>query len=219
MQSKLLMEKEIVHIQIPKSIYKLKYRTEDGIKIFIVDGKRVREDYHMDFIAGGHYYRYNFIPEDEIWIDDAMNIDEIEPTILHEITERTLMKEKNMGYEKAHSIANQKELEIRKERNEIRDKIIAILYANNNGQTEPRLLTLITTIKNIAHLEFLKDRVEIEGKEYLKSSYETIMKIEIPFKDAKDKSVSKTLLELFDKLNELEIKDKFFKMRIQPLEY
>lgn len=203
---------------IPKSIYKLKHRTENGVKIFIVDGKKVRENYHIDFLAGGHYYRYNFIPEDEVWIDDAMNIDELEPIIVHELTERTLMKEQKMEYDPAHDIANKKELEVRTARNEIRDKINTILYIPTPAQTEPKLLVLVTTIKKVANLGFLKDRMEFEGMSFLKANTEDIMRMEISFKDAKDKSISQTLSQLFDKLNELEIKDKFFKLRIVPLD-
>lgn len=205
--------------QIPKNIYETKYRTENGIKIFIVDGKKVREQYDMDFIAGGHYYRYKFIPEDEVWIDDAMNIDEIEPTILHELTERTLMKEQSMSYPKAHDIANQKELEVRKERNDIRDKINTILYTNLPEQTELKLLILISAMNKLAHFDFLRDRIEVERKSYAKFSVQPVVQIEIPFKDLKDKSASKVLIDMFSKLNNLEIKDKTFGIRIMPLDF
>jgi hypothetical protein len=203
---------------VPRSVYKLKYRSENGVKMFIVDGKKVRENYHMDFLVGGHHYRYDFIPEDEVWIDDAMNDDEIEPTIFHELTERSLMKEKGMDYDSAHVIANEKELEARKARNELRDKIVSILYSPSAIQSEPRLFSLITLATKLAHFRFLRDHLVFEGREFLKSNFEDVFLIEIPFKDSKDKATSSLLLELFAKLNDLEVKDKFFRARISVLE-
>ena len=172
-------KKQEIGQQIPKSVYKLKYRVENALKIFIVDGKKVRENYHMDFLAGSHHYKYDFIPEDEIWIDDAMNIDEIEPTIINIVTERTLMKEQKMTYEQAHTIAIQKELEVRKARNEIRDQINYLLYTTNPSQTVGKLMTITTSIKKTSHFDFLKGRIESEAKVYVRNNVDDLMKIDV----------------------------------------
>lgn len=89
----------------------------EGVKIISVDGKAVRENKDMDFIAGGHYYRYHWIPKNEVWIDDSVSSDEVEPTIVHELYERSLMKEKRMSYNNAHVLANRKELRFRRRAN------------------------------------------------------------------------------------------------------
>lgn len=85
----------------------------DGIEYIFVDGPFVRDNFHIDFVEGGHFYRYAFIPEDEIWIEDAMpRIDTI-AVGLHETHERYLMKEKHWRYEDAHESASDVERKFR----------------------------------------------------------------------------------------------------------
>lgn len=85
------------------------------VKIFHVDGNYVRSDLEVEFCLGGHHYRWDFIPEDEIWIENLPSKFDMECNLLHETYERLQMKENGMGYEKAHSKASQKEKEFRQE--------------------------------------------------------------------------------------------------------
>jgi hypothetical protein len=71
----------------------------DSIKIFIVDGAYVRDNYDADFLLGGHYVVYKFIPENEIWIEAA---DDMEENLAHELFELLLMKYCKIGYNEAH---------------------------------------------------------------------------------------------------------------------
>ena len=89
----------------------LKNYSNKKIKTWIVKGFLVRSLYYLDFTAGGHDKVYKFIPEKEIWIDDATNPKETFLTLLHELYERKLMsKDKTSktikkSYEKAHEKA------------------------------------------------------------------------------------------------------------------
>lgn len=83
-----------------------------GLTAWIVDGERVRDTYDIDFIGGGHDKVYEYIPDNEIWIDDATNPSELAFYLAHELFERALMSE-GMEYEDAHERANAFEEEVR----------------------------------------------------------------------------------------------------------
>lgn len=94
-----------------------KGKVKDGIlsKLIIkrVDGNEVRTKYDSDYSLGGHHYRYSFIPEQEIWIENRLDTKESAYTLFHELVERTLMKERGYDYEKAHQIAKNYEDQLR----------------------------------------------------------------------------------------------------------
>ena len=106
--SKSLSKKDIMNRAHLKLI-----RAENGVKIFLVDGKLVRDRLTIEFTMGGHHYRYPFIPKDEIWIDDGVNENEIEATIKHETHEYDLMKNKGIEYSTAHARSSQAEKKFR----------------------------------------------------------------------------------------------------------
>ena len=77
-----------------------------GYRVLVVDGRFVRDHIDIDFVLGGNGYRYpDFIPKDEIWIDDAVARRELVVTMVHEIAEAELMRQ-GKPYEEAHEIAN-----------------------------------------------------------------------------------------------------------------
>jgi hypothetical protein len=86
----------------------------DKVEVWLVDGTYVREVYDIDFTQGGHHYRYAWIPEREIWIDDALHADEWVYIVMHEALERKLMKTGGLTYEVAHEIASRIELKFRR---------------------------------------------------------------------------------------------------------
>ena len=45
-------------------------KLENGVSVWIVSGRLVRSLFDIDFTAGGHDYVYEFVPENEIWIDN-----------------------------------------------------------------------------------------------------------------------------------------------------
>ncbi len=85
-----------------QSISKKFYKSIGDVDVYIVDGKYIRDNIDVDMTEGGHGYVYpNFIPINEIWIDDA-NLDEIEDILIHEFEERKRMID-GMDYDTAHS--------------------------------------------------------------------------------------------------------------------
>lgn len=92
------------------------------IKVWIVNGFLVRSLYFLDYCAGGHDKVYHFIPEGEIWIDDALSPKDLKCTLIHEAHERILMK-KGMTYDKAHNRSSRLELYCRKHPRKI-DRIL-----------------------------------------------------------------------------------------------
>ncbi len=79
----------------------------DNFKIYLVDGNKVRND-HIEFTMGGHGYVYDYVPKDEIWIDENLKSkpDDMEATIKHEVFEVHKMRDEGMDYETAHNLAN-----------------------------------------------------------------------------------------------------------------
>ncbi len=108
---KKLSKKEIIkriHIK------QIKNYSNTNLKVWIVDGFLVRSLFFLDFTHGGHEYVYDFIPKNEIWIDNAISKKDIIYVLIHEANERKLMK-KGMKYNEAHyNHASKIELYVRK---------------------------------------------------------------------------------------------------------
>jgi len=86
-----------------KDIYKKKIKPKNcQLKVWIVDGEFVRDEFFIDFTEGGHDKVYHFIPHNEIWIDNDVAPKERNFVLLHEIHERNLMA-KGWEYERAHA--------------------------------------------------------------------------------------------------------------------
>ena len=105
-------------------------RLKDGTQIELVDGEKVRDLYDIDWTEGGHGLVYKFIPNDEIWIDDDVKRDERKFIILHEATERDLMKS-GVKYEEAHKRASDIEWKYRHNPDNITAAIGATKHASN----------------------------------------------------------------------------------------
>jgi len=86
------------------------------VPVRMVDAELVRHlTKEPDFVVGGHGYIYDFIPKREIWLDQDMSPQAVACSALHEATERTLMRQKKMGYDRAHDFANGVESKMRAE--------------------------------------------------------------------------------------------------------
>ena len=88
-----------------KEPYLRNLERRDKVTVWLVNGKYVREHFYLDFTQGGHGYVYDFIPLNEVWIDDDLSTDERPYVIAHEFYERALMKE-GVTYDTAHTAAN-----------------------------------------------------------------------------------------------------------------
>ena len=106
-----LPDVQMVHEQLWK-------RLENGVSVWIVNGRLVRSVFDIDFTAGGHDHVYEFVPENEVWIDDAIVEQERGYVLLHELHERTRM---NAGwpYNKAHAESSRLEYRCRKRPDEL----------------------------------------------------------------------------------------------------
>jgi hypothetical protein len=98
-----------------KTVYKklIEEYKNKKIKIWIVNGELVRDLFFLDFTEGGHDKVYGFIPPNEVWIDDDLELDERKFVILHELHERNLMS-KGKDYDSAHKSSSKIEYYCRK---------------------------------------------------------------------------------------------------------
>jgi len=141
-----------------EGIYRLRIGKRKGLEVWIVDGAKVRRELYTDFLFGGNDQRYKFIPEDEIWIDNSISVEELEFTIIHEIIEREFMKQ-GMSYAKAHELANQEELRARINKTESIDELKDRWYKTRESKPqEPRP----QEIKTLGVNEEVRDRTKQE---------------------------------------------------------
>jgi hypothetical protein len=98
-------------------------KLENGTSVWIVNGRLVRSVFDIDFTEGGHDYVYEFVPENEIWIDDAIVEVERGYILLHELHERNRMA-KGWTYSKAHAESSRLEYQCRHHPDELHDKLM-----------------------------------------------------------------------------------------------
>ncbi len=72
-----------------------------GVSVWIIDGRLVRSVFDVDFTEGGHDHVYEFVPQNEVWIDNDLEGAERPYVLLHELHERNLMA-KGWDYDRAH---------------------------------------------------------------------------------------------------------------------
>ncbi len=83
---------------VPKELHST---LPDGTKVYVVDGKYVRDNIHSDFAQGGNEMAYpEYVPKGEVWIEKGLEA-EFGHIIKHEVGERNLMK-KGDDYLTAH---------------------------------------------------------------------------------------------------------------------
>jgi len=99
-------------------------KLESGISVWIVNGRLVRSVFDIDFTAGGHDYVYEFVPENEVWIDDDIEEDERGYILLHELHERNRMAA-GWPYNKAHAESSRLESRCRHHPDLLHDALIA----------------------------------------------------------------------------------------------
>lgn len=86
----------------------------DDVAVWLVDGKKIRDDCYIDFTEGGHDLVYEWIPENEIWIDNDISKEERPYILDHEYEERCRMAE-GEDYKHAHGTASNLERQLRHE--------------------------------------------------------------------------------------------------------
>jgi hypothetical protein len=106
-----------VHEQLWKKL-------ENGVSVWIVNGRLVRSVFDIDFTEGGHDHVYEFVPENEVWIDDAIFESERGYVLLHELHERNLMAG-GLPYNKAHAESSRLEYFCRHHTDVLHEKLVA----------------------------------------------------------------------------------------------
>ena len=94
----------------PKKLYKKLLFSKQNMKVWLVNGRIVRDLFYVDYAEGGHDLVYKFIPKGEIWIDDdILSPSERKFILIHELHERRQMIKKHLSYHKAHKLATKLE--------------------------------------------------------------------------------------------------------------
>lgn len=97
-------------------------KLENGVTVWIVNGRLVRSLFDIDFTAGGHDHVYEFVPENEVWIDNDIEEKERGFVLLHELHERNRMAE-GWPYSKAHDESSRLEFKCRHHPDEMHDAL------------------------------------------------------------------------------------------------
>ena len=111
--------------QLPsgKDVHERLWKTlESGLCVWVVNGRLVRSVFDIDFTAGGHDYVYEFVPQNEVWIDDAIEESERGYVLLHELHERNRMAG-GLPYSKAHEESSRLEYRCRHYPDELHDAL------------------------------------------------------------------------------------------------
>jgi hypothetical protein len=106
-------------LEVHKRLWKV---LENGVGVWIVDGRLVRSVFDIDFTAGGHDSVYEFVPQNEVWIDDAIMEPERPYVLLHELHERNRMAA-GWPYSKAHAESSRLEYRCRRHPDELHGKL------------------------------------------------------------------------------------------------
>jgi hypothetical protein len=112
-----LAEGKDVHLRLWKKL-------KSGLSVWIVNGRLVRSLFDIDFTAGGHDYVYEFVPENEVWIDDDIEEAERGFVLLHELHERNRMA-RGWDYDRAHAESSRLEYHLRHHPDELHDALYA----------------------------------------------------------------------------------------------
>jgi hypothetical protein len=92
-------------LQIDKELF----LTVGIFKFYFVNGAYVRKYLNIDFCLAGHHRRYEFIPDNEYWLErnlldgTLMQLD-MKFDLVHEIIENLVMALLDIDYDKAHEI-------------------------------------------------------------------------------------------------------------------
>jgi hypothetical protein len=100
-----------VHLELWKKL-------ENGVSVWMVNGRLVRSVFDLDFTLGGHDHVYEFVPADEVWIDNDASDAERPYILIHELFERNRMKT-GWDYTRAHTAASKIEIRYRKHPDEL----------------------------------------------------------------------------------------------------
>jgi hypothetical protein len=82
-------------------------------EIVEVDGGKIRDTINNDFTGGSHSEALPEVPDDEVWVEKSLSEDDQKKIVLHEVVERSLMKQDGTSFDKAHETASRMEAKAR----------------------------------------------------------------------------------------------------------
>jgi len=112
-QAKSRLRPKKIDRQAMKSCHLLKVGHFGQARVYLVDGRLVRERLDPNFCFGGHHLVYKYIPRGEVWLDDAVDAAELRFIAVHELFELELMRA-GKDYTDSHDFANAAEKEARR---------------------------------------------------------------------------------------------------------
>ena len=146
-------------VKLPKhdldEIRKKLIGTYQGVKFYFVNSEYIRDNIDIDYVLGGNGYRYNYVPEEEIWLEEIPEPGDIAPTILHEFIESHKMA-KGWYYDRAHDFASHYEKLFRKDYKPTKDifKDFIKEYERIHGS---KLAADVTKFENPPIIKSIKD--------------------------------------------------------------
>jgi hypothetical protein len=105
--------------KVHESLWK---KLDNGVSVWIVKGRMVRSVYDVDFTEGGHDHVYEFVPHNEVWIDNDVEEQERGYVLVHELHERNRMAQ-GWTYLKAHAESSRLEYRCRHHPDELHGKL------------------------------------------------------------------------------------------------
>src|SRR5208337_1286617 len=103
----------------PKPPYLTMVEERGSLAIWIVDGSYIRGHIDEEFTNFGQHFRYSYIPEKELWLDQEAHQDERHFFIEHLLVEYRLMKQ-GMPYGDALVEADRQERKERRRAGDLR---------------------------------------------------------------------------------------------------
>ena len=181
---------------------------KDRLKIYLVNGNEVRKD-HIEFTMGGHGYVYDYVPKDEIWIDENLKSkpEDMEATIKHEVFEVRKMRDEGLDYDTAHELANQVEKEVRQNDTEnsqyviVNQNYLGMVAKNSIGKVvgKPNMfVTLLYFGKNQSG-QVLQSKVDNTYLDKLKETPELVKDGQSEYYILKPETMSKDIVRLTEK--------------------
>lgn len=109
-------------IDFGKIHLKLLKKLKNKLFVWLVNGRLVRSVFHIEFTEGGHDQVYDFVPINEVWIDNDIIAEEKPYVILHELYERGLMTD-GLPYKQAHRKASRLEWQSRHDEQKLQENL------------------------------------------------------------------------------------------------
>lgn len=115
---------KIAKVELPRGV------PRSRLTVWLVDGKLIRDSLaNTDFVGGGHYFKFQWIPEGEIWLEKDTPTGDVKYYMLHELCERAHMV-MGMDYEEAHARAAKNEAWCRSHPEELDEHISRAIVKN-----------------------------------------------------------------------------------------